>query len=44
MGIRGMYVEYWWKVRRKETTRKTKIYVVNNIKMALGEIGYDGLY
>jgi hypothetical protein len=24
MGRRGMHRGYWWKARRKETTRKTK--------------------
>jgi hypothetical protein len=26
-GRREMLVGYWWKARRKETTRKTKTYV-----------------
>jgi hypothetical protein len=27
MGRRGMHIGFWWKARRKETTRKTKMYV-----------------
>jgi hypothetical protein len=32
-----------WKARRKETTKKTKMPVVNNIKVDRREIGWDGM-
>jgi aryl carrier-like protein len=40
-GVREMHIGYWWKARRKETTRKTKSRWVDNIKMDLLEIGWD---
>jgi hypothetical protein len=32
-----------WKARRKETTRKTKTQVADNIKIHLKVIGWDGM-
>jgi hypothetical protein len=38
-----MHIGYWWKARRKEMTGKTKCRLVDNIKMDLREIGWDGV-
>jgi hypothetical protein len=37
------YAGYCGKARRKETTRKTKLIWVDNIKIHLREIGWDGM-
>jgi Na+/H+-translocating membrane pyrophosphatase len=34
---------YTFGARRKETTGKTKMYMVDNIRMDLREIGWDGV-
>jgi hypothetical protein len=39
MGRRGMHICFWWIATRKGTSRKTKMMVVDNIKMDLREIG-----
>jgi hypothetical protein len=36
-----MRIGFWWRARKKETTRKTKTYVEDNIKMDLREIGWS---
>jgi hypothetical protein len=44
MGRRGMHIGYWWGTRRKETTRKTtRRRLVDNIKIDIREIGWDGI-
>jgi hypothetical protein len=37
-----MHTGYWWE-RKKETTRKTKNRMLDNIKMDLREIGWGGM-
>jgi hypothetical protein len=37
-----MHIGCWWESQKEETTGKTKTMWVNNIKMDLREIGWDG--
>jgi hypothetical protein len=43
LGRRGMHMGYWREARRKETTRRPRRKWVDNTKMGLGEIGWDGM-
>jgi hypothetical protein len=42
MGRKGMHIGYWWESSWKEPTGKTKAQWMDNIKMDLREIGWDG--
>jgi hypothetical protein len=39
MGRRGMHVGYWWESQKERPRRRW----VNNIKMDLREVGWDGM-
>jgi hypothetical protein len=43
IGRRGMHIGYWGKSIWKETTGKPRRSWVDNIKMDLREIGWDGM-
>jgi hypothetical protein len=38
-----MHTGYWWVSQKKESTGKTRRRWVDNIKMDLTEIGWDGV-
>jgi hypothetical protein len=38
-----MHVGYWWKARRKETTRRPRRRLVDNTKMDLRETEWGGV-
>jgi hypothetical protein len=43
MGGRGMHIGYWWE-NQKETLGRPRCRWVDNIKMDLREIGWNGVY
>jgi hypothetical protein len=43
MGRRVMHIGYWWKAKRKRPLGRPKHRWVDNIKMAVRDIGWGGM-
>jgi hypothetical protein len=38
---RVFHIGYWWESQENETTRETKMYMADNIKIYLRDVGWD---
>jgi hypothetical protein len=43
MGRGGMHIGYWWESQKKRPLGRPRCGWVNNVKMDLGEIGWDSV-
>jgi hypothetical protein len=43
MGRRGMYIGYWWETQKERPLGRPRRRWVDNIKMDLRNIGWDGM-